>query len=152
MATKLDKISEQFRKESLTRNSYSEKNLYNSQNPNALSNGDEKGKGQKGDNGTVGSTTDIQNRISSLGRNSYNENNKYGITSPYFWNIIPPHEDIFWYVNSDVVCCQIIELNIIGNKVLSLSTIFVPFTSDVSISKQCSKFVGKYLSSSVVII
>ena len=32
MATKLDQISEQFRKESITRNSYNEKNLYNSQN------------------------------------------------------------------------------------------------------------------------
>ena len=49
MATKLDQISEQFRKESLTRNSYNEKNLYNSQNINALSDGDEKGKGQIGD-------------------------------------------------------------------------------------------------------
>ena len=66
MATKLDQISEQFRKESLTRNSYNEKNLYNSQNFNALSNGDEKGKGQIGDSDKVGSTTDIQNRISGF--------------------------------------------------------------------------------------
>jgi len=67
----------------LAKNIYGENNQYNQINTNALSNGDEKGKGQIGDNGSVGSKTDIfgneigPGRNSLLAKNEYNENKQY---------------------------------------------------------------------------
>ena len=71
--TKLDTISEKFRLDNITRNSYNDKSNYSSLNANALSNGDDKGKGEN--NGKIGSATDIINRTSNLTKNTFNENN-----------------------------------------------------------------------------
>ena len=63
------------------RNYYSELNEYGSTHKNAKSDGDEKGKGQDGAAGTIGSTTDINTRKDNMGRNYYNENDGYGVTN-----------------------------------------------------------------------
>ena len=67
--TKLDAISEKFRLENITRNSYNDKTNYSSLSPDALSNGDDKGKGEN--NGKIGSATDILNRTSNLVKNTF---------------------------------------------------------------------------------
>jgi len=57
MATQLELLAEQYRKEHISRNSYDTNGQYNSNHPNANSDGDEKGKNE------IGSSVDIQNRI-----------------------------------------------------------------------------------------
>ena len=51
---------------------------YNSKNIDALSNGDENGKGQIGDTGAVGSKTDINARKELITKNKYGDANRYG--------------------------------------------------------------------------
>ena len=75
MATQLEILAEKLRKEVISKNSYNSSNGYSSINKNALSDGDERGKGDV--NGQVGSSIDIQNRIANLGRNRYNNGNEY---------------------------------------------------------------------------
>jgi hypothetical protein len=58
-------------------NKYSGENGYGVTNPNAMSDGDEFGKGQIGDNGQVGSLTDINTRIQVINKNKFGETNKY---------------------------------------------------------------------------
>jgi hypothetical protein len=78
--SQLDKISEKFRTDSIARNSYTDKGGYSSMAPNAISDGDEKGKGENV--GKIGSFSDIQNRTSSIARNTYNDKNGYGVNHP----------------------------------------------------------------------
>ena len=59
------------------RNPYNENNAYGSTNPNAISDGDEKGKGQLNEGGSIGGLTDINMRIDNTGRNKFNENKAY---------------------------------------------------------------------------
>lgn len=73
--TQLEIIAEKLRNETLARNSYTSNNFYSSVNKNALSDGDEKGKGEL--DGKIGSSVDIHNRIDNTGRNKFGENNKY---------------------------------------------------------------------------
>ena len=61
--TQLEVIAEKLRTQEVVINRYSEKNGYGITSKNALSDGDEIGKGQVGDTGTVGSLTDINTRI-----------------------------------------------------------------------------------------
>ena len=75
--TQLEALANQFRPTELAINRYSANNGYGITNPNAVSDGDEFGKGQKGENGTVGSMTDIQTRIATVTKNAFGENNKY---------------------------------------------------------------------------
>ena len=79
MATQLEILAEKLRKEVISKNLYPTGNSYSSVNKNALSDGDEKGKGDV--NGQVGSSVDIQNRIDNLGRNRYNNGNEYSSVS-----------------------------------------------------------------------
>ena len=59
------------------RNEYSDLNGYGSTNKNAQSDGDEKGKGQVDDNGSIGTTTDINTRKANLVKNpTYGPNKK----------------------------------------------------------------------------
>ena len=74
MATQLEIIAEKERQAHLTRNSYIEKNGYGTTHENALSNGDEKGKGETA---TIGSSLDIQTRVNNLLKNPYSSNNEY---------------------------------------------------------------------------
>lgn len=80
MATSLEQLSEKFRTEHLTRNSYNVKNLYDSNNKNAQSDGDEKGKGEL--DGQIGSSTDVHARTELLARNRFNSGNLYNSSSP----------------------------------------------------------------------
>jgi len=79
MATQLEIIAEKERQTHLSRNSYLEKNGYGVTHENALSDGDEKGKGE---NGTIGSSIDIQARVNSLAKNPYSVNNEYNSKNP----------------------------------------------------------------------
>lgn len=70
--------SEQYRKKEFARNSstlFTPNDPYNVAHPNALSDGDEKGKGEN--NKSVGGLTDIQKREESAARNTYNKNRPY---------------------------------------------------------------------------
>ena len=73
--TKLEEHAEKIRQELITKNSYKTGNEYNSNNLNALSNGDDKGKGEY--NGQVGSLKDINSRIENIKRNEYKVDKKY---------------------------------------------------------------------------
>ena len=75
MATQLEILAEKFRNEVVGKNSYNTNKAYSSTNKNALSDGDEKGKGEL--DGNIGSSVDIQNRIDNMGRNRYNQQNEY---------------------------------------------------------------------------
>jgi hypothetical protein len=79
MATQLEILAQKFRTEVLGPNIYKEDKGYSSNNKNALSDGDAKGKGEL--DGAIGSSVDIQNRIDNINRNRYNSNNGYSSTS-----------------------------------------------------------------------
>ena len=68
-------IDIQNRKELLSKNIYAQNKTYNSNSKNALSDGDERGKGEN--NGNVGSSIDIQTRIDVVARNKYNGSKGY---------------------------------------------------------------------------
>lgn len=75
-ADQLREVAEQQRGILLPINEYKEKgNEYSATNPNALSDGDEKGKGLN--NNSVGSKTDIITRQTLKGINQYNDINEY---------------------------------------------------------------------------
>jgi hypothetical protein len=59
----------------IPKNTYKESFAYGPNNPDALSNGDEFGKGEL--NGSIGSKTDISVRTKLAAINIYNENNQY---------------------------------------------------------------------------
>jgi hypothetical protein len=80
MATQLEIIGDKERASITGRNSYNETVEYSSNSLNALSNGDEKGKGEL--NGSIGSLTDILAKNDLLGKNTYNENFQYNSSNP----------------------------------------------------------------------
>ena len=45
MSTKLEELGEEFRKQNIVKNTYQEEKQYNGTHPNAISDGDNKGKG-----------------------------------------------------------------------------------------------------------
>ena len=75
MPSPLEIISEKYRTELLNKNSYNTGNSYNSINKNALSDGDDKCKGEL--NGSVGSQTDINTRIDNVSKNKFKDKNEY---------------------------------------------------------------------------
>jgi len=80
MATQLEQIADKERQILIARNDYNYTDEYNSTNTHALSDGDEKGKGEL--DGSIGGLTDINIRKDNMGRNIYNDNNGYGSTNP----------------------------------------------------------------------
>lgn len=74
----LNKYSEGFRNRELVRNKYKTTNEYRANHPNALSDGDELGKGEN--NGSIGSATDIRQRTIAEARNTFTKNNPYDIS------------------------------------------------------------------------
>jgi hypothetical protein len=80
--TELEKIADKERQTAIARNEYNDSKGYGVNNPNALSDGDEKGKGQVGDDGTIGSLTDINTRKDNTGRNTFSPNFEYNSTNP----------------------------------------------------------------------
>ena len=65
------------RKDNVGRNTYNKENGYQLGHPNAVSDGDEKGKGKIDEAGSVGSITDINTRKANLVKNpTYGPNKK----------------------------------------------------------------------------
>jgi hypothetical protein len=73
--SRLEDSSISFRKNNIARNSYDNNDDYNVANPNALSTGDEKGKGEN--NNQVGGATDIKTREKLAVKNKYTPTNEY---------------------------------------------------------------------------
>jgi len=73
--SRLEVISLPYRKLEIAKNIYNENDKYEVGNPNALSDGDEKGKGEF--NGSVGGLTDIRTRDKLMTKNKFNKNNEY---------------------------------------------------------------------------
>lgn len=71
----LEKQSVEFRKKNVARNSYDPNDPYEAGHANALSDGDELGKGEV--NGQVGSATDIKSRETAATKNKYNIDRQY---------------------------------------------------------------------------
>ena len=67
----LELMSEQFRNDLITKNTYNFQKLYGLNHPNAISDGDDKGKNE------IGNLTDIQTRTSNLIKNEYSPDNEY---------------------------------------------------------------------------
>lgn len=73
--SRLEGISLPIRKKHIARNEYDLNDEYVVGHANALSTGDERGKGLVDDQ--VGGTTDIKTRETSMARNKYNRNREY---------------------------------------------------------------------------
>ena len=71
----LEDTSKVFRDNSVVKNTYKTEDQYVAGHKNALSDGDEKGKGEK--NSSVGSATDIKTRNTLSTKNTYNKNKEY---------------------------------------------------------------------------
>jgi hypothetical protein len=67
--SRLEDMSTSFRNENVNKSTYTKNSEYNLTNKNALSDGDEKGKGEL--NGSIGSKTDIETRKKLLARSKY---------------------------------------------------------------------------------
>jgi len=72
--SRLMDISLQFRQCSVARNDYGNNSAYVAGHPDALSTGDEDGKGEV--NGQVGGTTDIRTRECSIAKNKFQKGGK----------------------------------------------------------------------------
>jgi hypothetical protein len=68
------------RTDNVNRNTYNKENQYGISHPNAISDGDEKGKGLV--DGNAGSTTDILERKKLIATNTYNQFNAYSENHP----------------------------------------------------------------------
>lgn len=73
--SRLEEQSVQYRKREIARNDHDFNDEYSGTHPDALSDGDEKGKGEK--NGSIGSATDIKERNQQIAKNRYNYNREY---------------------------------------------------------------------------
>ena len=73
--SRLEDSSINFRKSNLARNGYDNNDNYNVAHSNALSSGDEKGKGEN--NNQVGGTTDIKTREKLAVKNKFTPTNEY---------------------------------------------------------------------------
>jgi hypothetical protein len=73
--SKLEGISLPFRTCSVARNDYNYNDEYQAGHPDALSTGDEQGKGLV--NEQVGGATDIKERNKELAKNKFNKNREY---------------------------------------------------------------------------
>jgi len=73
--SRIEDNSVAFRKKTIAKNIYNNNNTYNVSNPNALSDGDNKGKGEN--NNQVGSADDIKKRDTLLVKNKFTKNKEY---------------------------------------------------------------------------
>jgi hypothetical protein len=73
--SRLEDVSLPFRKREIARNDYDQNDYYNVGHPDALSTGDEDGKGEV--NGQVGGATDIKTRGTLMTKNKYTKNREY---------------------------------------------------------------------------
>lgn len=77
--SRLEDMSVGFRKEEIARNDYNQNKPYDQGNPDALSTGDEPGKGEF--NGSIGGATDIKTRKTLVVKNKFTPNKEYNITT-----------------------------------------------------------------------
>jgi hypothetical protein len=73
--SRLEESSIGYRKTNIARNDFDNNDQYSVGHPDALSTGDENGKGEV--NGRVGGTTDIKQRECLAAKNCYNKNREY---------------------------------------------------------------------------
>ena len=73
--SRLEDISKEFREKLVAKNTYDQNDPFTGSHENALSDGDELGKGENA--GQVGSRTDIEQRELAAARNKYNQNKEY---------------------------------------------------------------------------
>jgi len=73
--SRLEDISVIFRNTEIAKNTYNQNNEYTPGHPNALSTGDDPGKGEV--SGNVGGATDIKARKTMLAKNKFNPNREY---------------------------------------------------------------------------
>lgn len=71
----LRKYSDEYKKRETARNKYNNNDEYRQGHADAVSDGDEAGKGEN--NGSVGSKTDVERRRIETARNRYSKNNPY---------------------------------------------------------------------------
>lgn len=72
--SRLEDLSVPFRNENVARNDYGNNNKYEAGHPDALSTGDEAGKGEV--NGQVGGATDIKARSAAIAKNKFQKGGK----------------------------------------------------------------------------
>jgi hypothetical protein len=77
--SKLEDSSVAFRKTLIAKNDYTGNKPYVAGHPDALSTGDENGKGEV--NGSVGGLTDIKTREALIAKNKYNSNRTYNAST-----------------------------------------------------------------------
>lgn len=77
--SRLEEVSAPFRKEAVVRNTFGQNDQYSQAHPDALSTGDEPGKGENA--GEVGGATDIKTRKSLVVKNKFTPNKEYNITT-----------------------------------------------------------------------
>ena len=77
--SKLEDYSAGFRKTNIARNSYNTNDEYNAGHPDALSTGDEEGKGEL--NGSTGGKTDIKVRTCEVAKNKYQQGKQYDVST-----------------------------------------------------------------------
>ena len=73
--SRLEDISLPFRKNLIAKNDYDNNDQYSVGHPDALSTGDENGRGEN--NGVIGTSVDIKMREKSIAKNKFNKNNEY---------------------------------------------------------------------------
>ena len=73
--SRLEEVSAPFRKALITKNEFDNNDQYTVGHPDALSTGDENGKGEN--NGDVGGLTDIKVRKALITKNKFNYNREY---------------------------------------------------------------------------
>jgi hypothetical protein len=73
--SRLEGVSLPYRKCSIAKNDYDDNDQYNTGHPDALSTGDEEGKGEL--NGSIGGKTDIKVRTCEIAKNKYQEGKQY---------------------------------------------------------------------------
>jgi hypothetical protein len=71
----LDTLSQEFRDKLIAKNDHNSNSEYSASHPDALSDGDNYGKGNN--NASVGGADDIAARNRLLAKNKYNSNNEY---------------------------------------------------------------------------
>lgn len=71
--------SEEYRQRNKSRNTFTSEDDYNTGHPDALSDGDEMGRGQV--NNQVGTSTDIRKREELATKSMYNKNKPYNINN-----------------------------------------------------------------------
>ena len=78
-ASRLSQVNLQYRTCSIAKNDYDNNNAYSVTHSDALSNGDELGKGEL--NGIIGGATDIKTRETLIPKNKYNKNREYNAST-----------------------------------------------------------------------